>query len=88
MPSDKDQTRKVADASVRASDFLPPGNPRSFYRYQGSLTTPPCSETVDWVVLSQPVQVSREQINAFERMYRFDARPLQPLDRRFLLKRR
>ncbi|MEA0737312.1 carbonic anhydrase family protein [Xanthomonas campestris pv. raphani] len=86
MPSDKNQTRQVADALVRASDFLPPANQRSFYRYEGSLTTPPCSETVDWVVLSQPVQVSREQINAFERVYPFNARPLQPLDRRFLLK--
>ena len=86
MPSDKNQTRQVADAVVRASDFLPPANQRSFYRYEGSLTTPPCSETVDWVVLSQPVQVSREQINAFERVYPFNARPLQPLDRRFLLK--
>ncbi|MEC3887825.1 carbonic anhydrase [Xanthomonas campestris] len=86
MPNDKNQTRQVADALVRASDFLPPANQRSFYRYEGSLTTPPCSETVDWVVLSQPVQVSREQINAFERVYPFNARPLQPLDRRFLLK--
>ena len=86
MPSDKNQTRQVADAVVRASDFLPPANQRSFYRYEGSLTTPPCSETVDWVVLSQPVQVSREQIDAFERVYPFNARPLQPLDRRFLLK--
>ncbi|MEB2233605.1 carbonic anhydrase family protein [Xanthomonas campestris pv. campestris] len=86
MPNDKNQTRQVADAVVHASDFLPPANQRSFYRYEGSLTTPPCSETVDWVVLSQPVQVSREQINAFERVYPFNARPLQPLDRRFLLK--
>ncbi|WP_115557316.1 MULTISPECIES: carbonic anhydrase [Xanthomonas] len=86
MPNDKNQTRQVADALVHASDFLPPANQRSFYRYEGSLTTPPCSETVDWVVLSQPVQVSREQINAFERVYPFNARPLQPLDRRFLLK--
>ncbi|MFA1731176.1 carbonic anhydrase [Xanthomonas campestris] len=86
MPNDKNQTRQVADALVRASDFLPPATQRSFYRYEGSLTTPPCSETVDWVVLSQPVQVSREQINAFERVYPFNARPLQPLDRRFLLK--
>ncbi|MDX6081880.1 carbonic anhydrase family protein [Xanthomonas campestris pv. incanae] len=86
MPNDKNQTRQVADALVHASDFLPPATQRSFYRYEGSLTTPPCSETVDWVVLSQPVQVSREQINAFERVYPFNARPLQPLDRRFLLK--
>ncbi|MCC4600460.1 carbonic anhydrase [Xanthomonas melonis] len=85
MPKDKHQIQRVADATVRASDFLPTDR-RNFFRYEGSLTTPPCSETVDWVVLAQPVQVSEEQINAFERVYPFNARPLQPLDRRFLLK--
>ncbi|SMQ93642.1 carbonic anhydrase [Xanthomonas fragariae] len=88
MPKDKNHTQLVANALIRASDFLPPKNQRSFYRYEGSLTTPPCSETVDWVVLTQPVQVSEAQINAFERVYSFNARPLQPLDRRFLLKSR
>ncbi|GKS89777.1 carbonic anhydrase family protein [Acidovorax sp. SUPP2539] len=88
MPRDKGQTQAVAHASIKASDFLPPQKHRRFFRYEGSLTTPPCTETVDWVVLSAPLQVSAAQIDAFERVYPFNARPLQPLHRRFLLKSR
>lgn len=88
MPKGKGQTQPVANASVKASDFLPVQKHRRFFRYEGSLTTPPCTETVDWVVLNAPLQVSAAQIDAFERVYPFNARPLQPLHRRFLLKSR
>jgi len=64
--------------------FLPAG--RDFFRYEGSLTTPPCSETVDWVVLSDPITVSQAQIDAFERLHPGNTRPVQPLHRRFLLR--
>uniref|UniRef100_A0A915EI32 Carbonic anhydrase n=1 Tax=Ditylenchus dipsaci TaxID=166011 RepID=A0A915EI32_9BILA len=40
-----------------------PNNVNSFVRYQGSLTTPPCSENVTWIVFTEPVAVSREQLN-------------------------
>lgn len=58
---------------------------RDFYRYAGSLTTPPCSETVDWVVMEEPISASRAQIAAFARHYADNARPVQPLHRRFIL---
>ena len=64
--------------------FLPAR--RDFFRYEGSLTTPPCSETVDWVVLNDPITVSRAQIDAFERLHPGNTRPVQPLHRRFLLR--
>ncbi|MCS4510670.1 carbonic anhydrase [Xylophilus ampelinus] len=88
MPHKAGQTRPVEKATVRGSDFLPVQKDLAFYRYEGSLTTPPCTETVDWVVLSQPLQVSAAQIDAFEQVYPFNARPLQELHRRFLLKSR
>jgi carbonic anhydrase len=44
----------------------------------GSLTTPPCSEGVLWLVMKQPIQVSQDQINIFSRLYRNNARPIQP----------
>ena len=58
----------------------------SAYRYEGSLTTPPCSETVTWVVLAQPITASRSQIAAFAAMFPNNARPVQPLNRRYVLK--
>lgn len=57
----------------------------SFVRYEGSLTTPPCSESVDWVVLRTPITASPAQVQQFAKLFPFNARPLQPLDRRFLL---
>lgn len=58
---------------------------RACYRYAGSLTTPPCSEIVDWLVFRDPVQVSAGQIARFARLYPANARPVQPQNRRFIL---
>ncbi|KAM5148939.1 receptor-type tyrosine-protein phosphatase gamma isoform 2-T2 [Mantella aurantiaca] len=44
---------------------LLPASLGSFYRYTGSLTTPPCSEIVEWVVFSRPVPISYQQLEAF-----------------------
>jgi carbonic anhydrase len=44
----------------------------------GSLTTPPCSENVLWLVLKNPIYVSEEQVKNFDRIYPMNARPLQP----------
>jgi carbonic anhydrase len=50
---------------------------RGYFTYMGSLTTPPCSEGVLWMVMKQPVAVSAEQIAIFSRLYPMNARPLQ-----------
>lgn len=50
---------------------------RRYYSYMGSLTTPPCSEGVLWLVMQQPVPVSAQQIDIFARLYPMNARPLQ-----------
>ena len=55
------------------------------YRYAGSLTTPPCSEVVDWNVYAHPIEVAAGDIAAFHALYPMNARPLQALDRRFVL---
>ncbi len=49
----------------------------AYYTYQGSLTTPPCSEIVTWIVLKRPAQMSEEQFRAFRRILGNDFRPLQ-----------
>jgi len=57
---------------------------RSYYTYMGSLTTPPCSEGVLWMVFKQPVIVTPEQIAVFSRLYKNNARPIQPANGRLV----
>lgn len=57
---------------------------KNYFTYMGSLTTPPCSEGVLWMVLKQPAQMSREQINIFSRMYPMNARPVQSAQGRMI----
>ena len=47
------------------------------FRYIGSLTTPPCSEGVHWLVIQTPLQMSAAQIAAFTHIYTGNARPVQ-----------
>ena len=70
-------------AAVGALDpgtLLPEG--RGYFRYQGSLTTPPCSEVVSWVVMTESISVSQVQVDAFAALYPMNARPVQPLNGR------
>ena len=72
-----------ASAAVGARDpgtLLPEG--RGYFRYRGSLTTPPCSEVVSWVVMTESISVSQAQIDAFAALYPMNARPVQPLNER------
>jgi len=62
---------------------LLPKDPR-YFTYMGSLTTPPCSEGVLWMVMQQPVSVSSEQIDVFARLYPMNARPLQQTSGRLI----
>jgi len=57
---------------------------RSYFTYMGSLTTPPCSEGVLWMVMKQPVQISPEQIGIFSRLYPMNARPVQSASGRLI----
>ena len=57
-----------------------------FYRFSGSLTTPPCSDGVRWLVLKQPVSASAEQIQQFRTvMQHANNRPVQPLNGRVII---
>jgi carbonic anhydrase len=58
---------------------------RRYFTYMGSLTTPPCTEGVRWVVMRQPVSLSAEQIELFARIYPLNARPVQQLAGRRIL---
>jgi carbonic anhydrase len=64
-------------------ELLPSG--RKYYRYAGSLTTPPCSEGVSWFVLKDPVTVGEDQLSAFTKKVTANARPVQPRGNRQVL---
>ena len=55
------------------------------FRYAGSLTTPPCSEVVQWVVFRQAITASADQLAQFAKLFSNNARPVLPLNRRKLL---
>jgi carbonic anhydrase len=63
-------------------DILP-ADPH-YYTYVGSLTTPPCTAGVDWVIFQQPMTLSTAQLAQFTSRYPSDARPTQPLKTRVI----
>ena len=87
-------TLTTPDVHYSAEDLLP--HPLSrYFNYPGSLTTPPCSETVDWYVMKEPISVSEEQVEEFRQLLSdtspdgasFNNRPLQDLGDRTVERR-
>jgi len=76
--------REVAlpEVSVDLNALLPES--RGYYAYMGSLTTPPCTEGVLWLVMKAPVTVSAEQVGVFGKLYSMNARPTQPANGRLI----
>jgi carbonic anhydrase len=74
LPTKSGSTAKVTDM-VNATGFLPadPG----YWTYTGSLPTPPCTEGVRWFVYENEISVSRDQLRAFQALFRVNSRPLQ-----------
>jgi carbonic anhydrase len=61
-------TVSAADVAFSAADVLPPARLDGLFHYQGSLTTPPCTEGVAWYVLSTPATVSKAQVERLEQV--------------------
>lgn len=76
--------RKVGEVSsdlrINIADLLP--DEPHYYAFNGSLTTPPCSEGVKWFMITEPVQASRAQMDKFMSIFGANARPVQPLNHR------
>lgn len=85
MPLEVDQD--VTPAVAIDLNALLPEN-RAYYTYMGSLTTPPCTEDVLWMVFKQPMPVSADQVAIFSRLYRNNARPIQPSNNRLVKENR
>lgn len=75
LPLDKND--EVAASPLLDLSHLLPAD-RRYYAFMGSLTTPPCTEGVLWLVMQQPVPIAVEQVNVFSRLYPMNARPVQP----------
>lgn len=79
LPAQK-MDAKDAGVKINAVDFLPAV--QTTYRYSGSLTTPPCTEGVNWLLMTTPVELSMRQLDALEKIFDGNNRPTQPLDGR------
>jgi carbonic anhydrase len=80
LPKEKEKEAAIANVTIDATALLPAS--KAYYTFEGSLTTPPCSEGVKWLVLKAPVKVTDDEIAAFGKIYPKNARPIQPVNGR------
>lgn len=76
LPLEKGGEVMPPGQTVDLNQLLPEN--KGYFTFMGSLTRPPCTEDVLWLVLKQPQQVSAQQLAIFQRLYRPNARPAQP----------
>lgn len=84
LPAQPTPATDVPDVVVDAAALLP--ELRTTWRYSGSLTTPPCTEGVRWLVMTEPVALSAEQIASYGAIFSGSYRPVQPLNGRLLMR--
>jgi carbonic anhydrase len=77
LPGHEGPEEALDNVQIDATRLLPAD--RGYYTFTGSLTTPPCTEDVTWLVLKTPTRISQSQADAFGRIYPRDARPTQQL---------
>jgi carbonic anhydrase len=82
MPAKESPEARV-NSTIDIAAVLPKNG--GYFRYMGSLTTPPCSEGLTWTVHKEPLEASAEQIQKFAALFPKNARPVQNRNRRFLI---
>jgi carbonic anhydrase len=82
MPLDTNDRVRMPDNLVDMNEILPAD--QRYYQYFGSLTTPPCSEGVLWLVIKQPLRISPAQYKLFSQQFPFNARPVQAVNGRLI----
>lgn len=86
LPMQTGETTTLSAANLPGlSTFIP--EHKDYYRFNGSLTTPPCSEGVVWLVMKEPVPASSEQLSKFRQALggHDNNRPVQPLNARLIV---
>lgn len=84
LPEKETEKDIELNTTVNLPSLLP--NDQKSFIYNGSLTTPPCTEEVKWIVLEQPIDMDREQIDAFQKIFSDNHRSAQPLNDREVTK--
>ena len=80
LPAEKTDVRDVGVA-INAMELLP--GVHTTFRYSGSLTTPPCTENVSWLLMTTPVGLSEEQLGLLDSLFEGgNNRPVQPINAR------
>ena len=82
LPKEKQKEVVVSNVTVDAGTLLPANH--GYYTFQGSLTTPPCSEDVTWLVLKTPLKITSSEITRFGAIYPMNARPTQAQNDRLI----
>lgn len=82
LPKHQGEKNSLASTKIKISQLLPLN--KAYYNYSGSLTTPPCSEGVNWMVLQSQGSVSEKQVNAFTSIFPKSIRPIQALNGRVI----
>lgn len=80
MPTKIDNEVYADGAMMNVADLLPENH--AYYHYQGSLTTPPCSEGVSWFVMKNSLTLSKKAVRKFQSVVGNNARPVQALHAR------
>lgn len=83
MPTNHNESRGYDQLIFNVNDLLP--MKLNYWTLMGSLTTPPCSEGVRWIILKEPLQISAKQIARFKKEFPMNARPIQALEQRAIL---
>jgi carbonic anhydrase len=82
LPLEAQREFALPEVNIDINVLLPES--RTYYTYMGSLTTPPCSEGVLWLVMKTPVSISTEQTAIFGKLYNMNARPVQASNGRLI----
>ena len=82
LPLEHDKPVVRSDLKIDPTQLLPAK--RGYYTFSGSLTTPPCTEDVLWLVLKTPEPISKDQLAGFGTIYKNNVRPVQPVNNRVI----
>lgn len=80
MATGTNLARSVDPSDMSLTDILP--THIRHYSYSGSLTTPPCTEEVQWVILEEPILISQQDVDQFVHIIGHHTRPIQHLGNR------